>query len=98
MRVQGAGPRKYSSLQEISWTMELAAAPGVGVGATHSRSQGDMNERADFRRRAEQCVARAQEAHSSEQKALLIEMAHAWLRLADHAESIEALAKNGEQA
>jgi hypothetical protein len=55
-----------------------------------------MSDRADFQRRAEQCVQRAQEAKSPEQKALLIEMAQAWLRLAEQAESIEALPKNGK--
>jgi hypothetical protein len=56
-----------------------------------------MTERADFQRRAEECVQRAQESKSPEQKALLIEMAQSWLRLAEQAGRIEALAKRGDK-
>jgi hypothetical protein len=57
-----------------------------------------MRESADFQRWAEEYVRRAQETSSPEQKALLIEMAQAWLRLARQAESNEPLAKDGDVA
>jgi flagellar biogenesis protein FliO len=53
-----------------------------------------MSERAEFHRRAEECVQRAQQAVSPDQKIMLIEMAQTWLRLADQAARIETLTKS----
>jgi len=41
--------------------------------------------RTDYRKRAEECVAIAQTARTSEQRTMLLHIAETWLRLADSA-------------
>jgi hypothetical protein len=51
-----------------------------------------MRDTTDFRRQAEECVRRAQQTDAPQQKAVLIQMAQYWLKLAEHAEQLQALA------
>ena len=44
-----------------------------------------MMRRTDYRKRAEECVAIAQTAHTTEQRTMLLHIAETWLRLADSA-------------
>jgi hypothetical protein len=45
----------------------------------------------DFRKFAEECARLAKEAQAIEDKSLLLGMAQAWIRLADQAQSVQAL-------
>ncbi len=50
-----------------------------------------MRDTSDLRRQAEECVRRAQHTDAPQQKAILIQMAQYWLKLAEHAEQLQTL-------
>jgi hypothetical protein len=46
---------------------------------------------AEFKRLAEECVKLAQQVEAPETKLLMIDMAQAWLKLAENTEKIQAI-------
>jgi hypothetical protein len=55
-----------------------------------------MREKGQYQRHAEACLALAQQTSDSEQKALLLNMAQSWSRLAEQADHIESLLKQAQ--
>ena len=58
----------------------------------------EMQKPIDFKRFAQECIRLAEDVAPIEDKAILLSMGEAWIRLAEHADTVEALLeKDGSQ-
>lgn len=59
-------------------------------------SEGLMGKAEQYRKYAAECIRLAQQSPDPAEKNILLSMAAAWRRLAEHAESMSERAENGE--